>query len=489
MGVLMGAALVACDDYKEPNPPAQYNPQGPVFQIDDLTVVDMISPSAQYDLGALQEAGENIIVATLAAQNLAEGYKLGAEVEISADDFETSYPVASTMTEFYDEEGNQAYNLTVTPQAIQDAYLLVTMNPAPAEIAIRYLLTVSSDDMTGYVGGPDSYYTQVMNIIPMPSDYVIEDAYYLIGTIDDWSVTGAIKFDHSAVNVYDDPVFTITINITPEQAEAGWWWKIIPQSVYESGEWGSADYSQFGTAVDGDSAASGKLVPRLDGKDPGAGDFQEAGAWKLTINMMELTYEFTSAVESLWVVGSANDWNVNTGQELVTSDYVTYTGFANLGDEFKFLTAPTWDEPAYGAGEEAGEISTTGGNLTCEAPGLYWVSVNTTELTYKTTMISSVSMIGGFNDWGGDVEMTSADHLVWTGTLNLSADSEWKFRMNNGWDINLGASGDVEPVELTPGTPYSGLVTNGKNLKLAAGNYTVTLDLSKVPYSCTVVAK
>ena len=48
--------------------------------------------------------------------------------------------------------------------------------------------------------------------------------------------------------------------------------------------------------------------------------------------------------------------------------------------------------------------------------------------------------------------------------------------MNDNWDYNLGGAID-------------NLVGGGDNLKSAAGSYTVTLDLGKLPYSCTLTSK
>ena len=87
-------------------------------------------------------------------------------------------------------------------------------------------------------------------------------------------------------------------------------------------------------------------------------------------------------------------------------------------------------------------------------------------------------MIGDFNSWGSSVAMTpSSDFLTWTGELTLDAGQGWKFRANDGWDINLGGS-------------LSNLVWNGDNISaLGAGTYEVTLDLTTLPYTATAVKK
>ena len=67
--------------------------------------------------------------------------------------------------------------------------------------------------------------------------------------------------------------------------------------------------------------------------------------------------------------------------------------------------------------------------------------------------------------------------LVYSADVKLKGSGEFKFRANNGWDINLGGN-------------LSALTAGGDNIATPGeGTYTVTLDLSQVPYSATVVKK
>ena len=160
---------------------------------------------------------------------------------------------------------------------------------------------------------------------------------------------------------------------------------------------------------------------------------------------------------------------------LFTTDYANYFGFANLSvSGFKFTSAADWSHINYGdAGD--GKLSTDGGagNLTVEESGLYWCDVNIAALTWKATKIETIGVIGSFNGWAESLALTSEDGLFWTGTITLNEGDEYKFRCNNDWAINLG------------GVDEYNLVPNGANLKApAAGTYTITLDLSVVPYAC-----
>jgi PKD repeat protein len=66
---------------------------------------------------------------------------------------------------------------------------------------------------------------------------------------------------------------------------------------------------------------------------------------------------------------------------------------------------------------------------------------------------------------------------TWTVTTDLTAGT-FKFRANDGWDINLG--GDI-----------NNLTFGGDNINAEAGNYTITLTLTNANggYRCTIVKK
>ena len=80
--------------------------------------------------------------------------------------------------------------------------------------------------------------------------------------------------------------------------------------------------------------------------------------------------------------------------------------------------------------------------------------------------------------WDNSTALTpSADFLVWTGDVEFKAGGEWKLRANNAWDVNLG--GDM-----------NNLSKDGSNIATPGeGVYTVTLDLSKLPYTVSVAKK
>lgn len=476
----LGLAFTSCDNYEEPNPPAQFNPQESVLETSQVVVTNNLGST--YDLAQLNNTGTPIQVATIACETLPANYTFSAYVEVSANDFAKSFEVPSYVEVPEVEEGQTAvYNVYVDADDLQGVfYNNISKGPKAKELKMRLNVLTVNGSQVAYVGGPDNFYGPYTTMVtPFPSDLVIEDNYYLLGTINGWSVASAIKFNHSDASPYDDPVFTLAVDITNDQAAEGWWWKIVPESTYVTGNWVDADNGSYGVADNGDSALSGVLVGRTATEDCGAGCVYDAGQYLLTINMEESTYAFTSAVPYLYTPGDANGWNQGASQMLYTNDFSNYYGYAVLSPSgFKFCDAPDWDHTNYGDAGAEGVLSPDGGagNLSVPEFGLYWCHVNTASLTYEVTLVSTIGVIGDATPggWDSSTALTpSADYLTWTGSITFGA-GEFKFRANNGWDINLGGQ-------------LQDLVQDGANLASpGAGTYTVTLNLGQLPYSATV---
>jgi len=150
-----------------------------------------------------------------------------------------------------------------------------------------------------------------------------------------------------------------------------------------------------------------------------------------------------------------------------------------LDGEFKFTSTDSWDGTNYGNGGE-GILSTDGGagNLSL-SKGFYYVEVNTSTYTWTSVEITTYGIIGSFNDWSASLPMTfDAATSTYTVEAELPANTEFKFRANDDWAINLGGT-------------LGNLVPNGGNIIVAeAGTYTITLDLSDAAnFKATMVKK
>ena len=135
---------------------------------------------------------------------------------------------------------------------------------------------------------------------------------------------------------------------------------------------------------------------------------------------------------------------------------------------FKFTGAfNNWDNGNYGTGTInddglSGTLINYGGSGNVLAtPGFYRATVNLADMTYSLTPIFGIGIIGPAQAGGWDTDTDLAynpETRAWEGTVELAAD-EFKFRANDGWDINWGGTAD-------------NLIQDGPNLKIEeAGTY------------------
>ena len=292
--------------------------------------------------------------------------------------------------------------------------------------------------------------SEKFQIKAIPEAPVIEEGYYLVGnmfateTTDGWTKGDAKAFNHSDKDVYDDPVFTITFETT----KADQYWKIIPKKNIESGDIWAAGV--VGPKVDGDASMTGSLT----NVDAQAGKIAKAGKYKLTINMMDYTYTIEEVKYDpfIYFIGATDGWtNAEQKLALVDANTGTYTGFLycadpnNRGNQFKFQrVAGSWDNEINAGAFNTfdGAATNENGNIGVNAgEGVYYFDVNLANGTIKATKVETMGIIGGFNNWGGDAAMTwNAEEYCFEATnVGVTADG-WKFRVNGGWDINLGGS-------------------------------------------------
>ena len=460
-------SFTSCDENTVIDIPV--NPQPAIFNAENLSVT-AIEGVGTINVETFSTEGTAIPVGNVVVADFPADYQLKFVMEIAKD--EQFSKVTEVATAYVDDQ------ITVNATDFQNAYVSgISKGPKEKTIYARYAAYAVKGNTVVRIGNPTEYWgVMPLAVLPIPGDLVIEDAYYLVGTASDWDPKQALKLEHAEdVSVYDDPVFSIVLDIPA--VDGGWWWKIIPQSSYESESgWGD---QQYGVEENGDDSLAGMLVAKNGGEDPGAGCLSVVGPYTLKINMEEMTYEYTIAINQLYTPGNSNGWNQGASQILTTNDFITYTGVAHLNGEFKFSSQPNWDGINYGNSGEEGKLSTDGGagNLNAPADGLYWCSVNLPSLTYELSPITALGLIGDFNGWASDVDLTpSTDFLVWTGTVTLDAGT-FKVRANDDWDIDFGGTLD-------------NIVSKGANIvSPGVGTYNVTLDFSAVPYTMTLVAQ
>lgn len=465
---LLATAMIGCDEIEYSDAKPVENPQLPEITQADFSVSPSSLLSNGLNLESLSSQTDNpdaymvqLYTVNVNTNDLPEDAIISGGLELAtSSDFSNPFNVGDITI----SEGVASVPLS---SLIYTRSTMFGKDPREYTVYYRIPVYVTVDGGQYKLGDKDFYYCDGDSFKEFGVDpgYTVEEAYYLLGP-NGMDLSDAVKFNHSGYNIYDDTVFTLTAKF--EEGNSSW--LVIPLSVYEAG--GSPSPSKVYGPTDAESLTG---VLELGGS---AGELESGKKYDFTINLSTLSYTISEVAdfEYLYTPGNSNGWSQNASQMLSTNDFVNYSGFVYLSGEFKFTSQINWDGINFGQGAEEGTLSTDGGNLNAE-PGLYWASVNINELTYSLTPITSISMIGDFNDWGGDVELTpSEDFLTWTGTLTLANAGGWKFRVNNDWAINLGGSDD-------------NLVTNGDNLYNEAGTYTVTLELNKLPYSCSVEAE
>ena len=163
----------------------------------------------------------------------------------------------------------------------------------------------------------------------------------------------------------------------------------------------------------------------------------------------------------IYYIGSTDGWNndePNRQKLALTDNSGIYTGYIycadplKTGNELKFQIIPGdwnsqfnrwWFATITGDFSESDDknnynIQVNGGE------GVYYVTLDIPNRALTGVKVNTMGVVGGFNNWGNDgtdVVMTwNADDYCYeaTGVGATGSPQNWKFRVNYGWDINLG---------------------------------------------------
>jgi hypothetical protein len=177
---------------------------------------------------------------------------------------------------------------------------------------------------------------------------------------------------------------------------------------------------------------------------------------------------------------SDGDWSPADAPQLasVNSDnnYEGYIYFSKEGDEYKFTAGPNWDVN-WGDNDADGTLEPNGANIKAPAAGLYKINVNLNDFLVSSVktewgVIGDATPTGWDSDTNMDFDPVSKE---WTIIVELGKGS-FKFRANDGWDINLGDNGANGTLEY-----------GGDNIAIAeAGKYEIKLKLGTPDYTYTV---
>lgn len=449
-GLFMGSCGEEYEDWANPQTNAQENA---------LTIPGFTATGVKaIDLGAADS--DSVATYSLAAGELPDGYTLKAtRIEMTPQGVEN----AATTT-----VSTSANGLTSTA----DLQALIESAYGKAPVARTFSGHVYADATKG--GQACLIDAGTVTVTVTPDAPFVSAGYYVVGGALDWAASAKSKeqkFQHSeTTNVYDDPVFTITI---PAAATGDTWFAIGTEEACDAIT-NNNDWNQlYGTTKDNGKNGL-NVTEKFDTRANLGGDHTfcvpaSTGAKyiKITINIFENTYDIQPMAfgEWLYMAGNANDWKQKDYLHSTSTSFDgKYTGFMYLDQNgFKFSSQQDWDGTNYGEG-----FSTDGGaaNITMTKPeGYYKVDVDLQAGKYTLTPITAIGIIGDAapGGWSTDAEMTyNKSDRAWEINGITLKNGEMKFRANHAWDINWGGSADA-------------LVQNGGNLKVTAGTYNIKL--------------
>ncbi|PRY09999.1 uncharacterized protein DUF5019 [Pontibacter ummariensis] len=197
---------------------------------------------------------------------------------------------------------------------------------------------------------------------------------------------------------------------------------------------------------------------------------------------------------TVYMVGDATefDWDAANATPVFrsTADPFTfiYTGYLQEG-ALKFLQnrgewAPQWgsDGTATGVAARPTETDPDPAAFTVPADGYYTVVLDLRDNIFAiepfdasgAEVYESIGIIGAFNEWTDPVvPLTNSEFNphYWTTEYTFASDTELKFRIAEGWDVNWGTGAVVSEDPI-----YSEGVLNGPNIVVPAGTYRIIFN-------------
>ncbi len=329
----------------------------------------------------------------------------------------------------------------------------------------------------------------IFHITAIPKAPQISQNYYIVGGPNDWGESAKnkmLKFNHSGMDVYEDPIFTVIFNAS----EGDTWFAIgddeACEAIANDNDWSKL----FGTTKgNGNTDPTGNLDRRYNLSDDGSFCVPAGGKLiKVTINMMDYSYQIESLNfgEFIYVPGNAQKyntaapgmpdwgWTPELAPALRSANFDgVYVGYAYMDGDFKFTKERNWnaeynynDFTSYSSIFQLGD----GSNINCNEPGYYRLVADVANGSLTATKVTW-GLVGPATPAGWDagsyvVMNYNMDEDCWEITTDLKAD-EFKFTTNGTWDINLG--GDAANLEEAAG-----------NLRISeAGTYNIKLYPSR----------
>ena len=288
-----------------------------------------------------------------------------------------------------------------------------------------------------------------------------------------WSVIGALSLEGISwdgdIAMISDGSWHVALGVNLAADDEFKFRKDQDWGVNMGGDFGGLD-NEFAVSQDGPNikvGAAGSFDLYVN-PDAGLAKVTEASGAKVSAKIGGGEEPPVQTVTGWNIIGLNGDWDNDV---LATQDGNVWTAYITAeGDtEFKWRKDGGWDENYGGVFTELGKPfeAVAGGDNIKVGAGFWKVELNLDDMTITVSNGQVWSLIGDFNSWGGDVDMTLTDGKWVSPVTKLSGG--FKIRENHGWDNNRGGT------FVALGEPFAA-VAGGDNISVEEGNYIVTYD-------------
>ncbi len=159
-----------------------------------------------------------------------------------------------------------------------------------------------------------------------------------------------------------------------------------------------------------------------------------------------ISFTTLADITKLWAVGDYNGWDNSDNAEFITST-ATSNGAAEgyiylTSGGIKLVTDHSWGDASTFGDDGSGGLTNPGGNIPVSEDGYYLVQANLGDMTYLLTK-TDWGVIGDATPglWDNDTDLSYVSaSKTWRGSVTLSDAGAYKFRANDGWDIDYGST-------------------------------------------------
>ncbi|MCI6618578.1 MAG: DUF5115 domain-containing protein [Prevotella sp.] len=386
----------------------------------------------------------------------------------------------------------------ITVSANDLALLIEKQHNSRASVAreVKIVTTASANLSNGEAVTIDLTGEATGSLTPKATPTIDSKGYFMLGDFANvgWNLGTPLWMTDNG-----DGTYTATVNTNSTGSN---WFKFYGGSFYSNSDWDTVNKGVMGCKENGDDALSGFVVYTGDDAAHAPNGVQTLvisgqGTFEVTLDMKNLVYTVKRAEAKYYLIGNmqTKNWTITDIDCMFYAqggNKYSYTTKFNGAWDLKFVDSKglgNWDV-AWGTSVD-GDNSPSGSLINSKSQSFaaptkgeyYTLTIDMNTQTYSwikltdqaPTAYNSVSLIGDFNNWKGDVDLkqeVNAPHN-WYGRVTIPSNGALKFRANHGWDASWGTSAADKSKAI--GDLYY-LSLGGENITVPAGTYDFYLN-------------